>query len=194
MGSAVEEGKMKRLNRPQALLAVFLIAVLPGCASRPDEQINAAQAAMDEARGERAEIFAPADWTDAVTVWKEGQDLLEQEKFGEAASKFIRAKARFEKTRNIARSKREELAREVREQQGVINARYGLIQAELPNVSGADRRSLEEACRDIDQEMAGLNESIDKENFLEAQDKAQTVLRKVYEAQLKMQKMSRRKN
>jgi len=61
---------MKDLHRISLALCIILILTLAGCAARPDEQIEQATTARDQAIEQRAEKFAAADWARAEEIWE----------------------------------------------------------------------------------------------------------------------------
>ncbi|MBM3789816.1 MAG: hypothetical protein FJW35_05635 [Acidobacteria bacterium] len=175
---------------------VFLLAVVfSACASYPEEQLKQAQAAMDEAKELRTEVFAAADWEDAVKMWDEAQGHLKQEKFALAAPALLRAKNRFEKARGIAQAKRKSVLEEITNQQHTLNVRYATLKNDLAasRVSRSVRKGIEEACLDMDKQVESLAEQIEQGDLLQAQGTVQKALRELYQLELKFQEATRRR-
>jgi hypothetical protein len=160
-----------------------------GCASYPEEQLKQAQAAMDEALKHQPEVFAAGNWQDAKKAWDDAQALLSQKKYGQAAPLLITAKSRFVKSGQIAKDKREVLLREVTQDQQDINARHTSLRGELAvaRLSFPVRKSLEECCQRLEQQVAKLNTEIDQGDLVKARATAKETLKLVYEGQLKLE-------
>ena len=119
-----QEGNMASLRQLSILLAVLGSGWFLGCASRPEEAIREAQQAMDEARAVQAPNFAPGDWKSAQDAWDAAQAALAKQSYGQASSHLMQAKSRFEKARNIARAKRDDVKKEVGTLQSAVNKRF----------------------------------------------------------------------
>src|SRR5262245_39344683 len=119
----LREGTMRQA-RGLLLPLAFSASLLSGCSGRPDEQIQLAQKALNQAKEQHAAEFAPSEWKAAEQSWQEAQEVLGRERFSEATSLLIKAKARYEKARDVAKSKRGVVLKEVKGQQSAIDIRY----------------------------------------------------------------------
>jgi DNA repair exonuclease SbcCD ATPase subunit len=149
-----------------------------------------AQKAMDQAKEQRAEEFAPADWKTALQAWEDAHTLMSKQKYGEAGPLLLRAKSRFEKARDIARAKREDLRREIEGMQKTLDTRYASLKAgvESSKMSAAARKSLNETCKDIGQEIEKAKTQFDQGDYTQARSMVMTVMRRVYEAEKALEK------
>ncbi len=176
------------------LLAIALLVLSSllyhGCSSPPTEQIQAAEKSMQQAREFHAEEFAPSDWKNAQQAWNDAQGLIAKQKYGDATPLLIRAKSRFDKARDIARAKREDLRREIEGKRKTIDTRYGSLRSTMAgeNLSAATRKSLIESCKEIDIGIDKLKTALDQGDYTVANNTAMTTLRQVYEAEKEVEK------
>ncbi len=176
----------RRIALPMILL---LIITFLSCASKPEEQIQLAQKAMDQAKEQYAQEFAPTDWKNAVQAWEDAQGLIARESYGEARPLLLRAKSRFEKARDIAKGRRDELFKEIQGIQKAIDIRYRGVKTtlETAKLSTKAKKSLEDACKDIDSAIEKLNAEVASGDYTPAKFTAQRTLRAVYEAEKELQ-------
>ena len=167
-----------------------LSLILASCSSEPVEQLQLAQKAMEQAKVERAEEFAPTDWKTAQQAWQDAHSLMSKQKYSEAGPLLLRAKSRFEKARDIARAKREDLRREIDGMQKTLDTRYASLKAgiESSKISSSARKSLNETCRGIDQEIEKTKAQFDQGEYSQARSMVLTVMRRVYEAEKVLEK------
>lgn len=176
-------------------LSLLLFVTFSGCSSKPVEQIELAQKAMDEAKEQHAEEFAQADWKNAQQAWEDAQTLIAKQKYADAGTLLLRAKSRFEKARDIARSKREDLRREIDGMQKTIETRYGSLKtamaaAKLPPTI---KKSLDESCGSIDKAIEKLRTELGQGEYSQAKYTAQTTMRQVYEAEKEIEKAGKKR-
>jgi hypothetical protein len=162
---------------------LVLIAVY-GCSGNPEKEIKAAEQAMDEASSYHAEEVAATDWEHAMDAFKEGQAAVKNGK--PAKSHFIKARSRFEQTAAIAKSRQDDLAKEVSGLRLSIDERFSKVRAILEK--GGVRSSLLKQVNPIVAEAEAGNKSISdlvtQENYLQAREMAKEVQRKIYNAEL----------
>ncbi len=180
---------MTYLTRCSLATGVFFALIFTGCASYPEEQLKQAQAAMDEALKYQPEVFAGSDWKDAKKTWDDAQALLSQQKYGQAGSLLVTAKSRLAKAGQIASKNREVVLREVTNAQQEIGTRHASLKSELASLrlSSAVRKSLEECCLQVEQQIAKLNSEVAQGQIDKAQATAKETLKLVYEGQVKME-------
>jgi hypothetical protein len=180
---------MTHLPRCLFVACVLFGLICTGCASYPEEQLKQAQAAMDEALKHQPEVFAAGNWQEAKKTWDNAQELLTQQKYGQAAPLLITAKSRFAKAGQIARDKREVILKEVTQSQQDISVRHSGLRSDLAaaQLSTSVRKSLEDCCRQLEQQVERLNAEIGQGELIAAQATAKETLKLVYEGQLKLQ-------
>ena len=89
---------MERFRYSVSLMIVLAMAlVLVGCATPPDAEKSAAQAAMDAAVSAGADKYAAADFGAAKSLWDTAESQMKDKKYKEAKQGYIDAKAAFEK-------------------------------------------------------------------------------------------------
>jgi hypothetical protein len=174
--------------RPTPIVAFCLMIA---CSSKPDEQMNLAQKAMDQAKEQHAAEFAQNEWRSAEQAWEQAKQLNAKQQYSEAGSLFVTAKSRFEKARNVAKSKRDAVLRDVQIMQKTIDLRYKGLKSSLTAAEGklpaAVKKSLDESCRDIDKAVDKLKGDIEQGDYTAARTTAQTTIRMVYDAEKELE-------
>jgi Domain of unknown function (DUF4398) len=176
---------MKLTRRTPAGFGFYLTLAVYGCSSRPDEQLALAQKAMDQAKEQRAAELAPSEWRNAEDAWQKAQALISSQSYGEAQTLLIRAKSRFERARDIAKSKRDDLRKEVQGMENTIDLRYkslkdNIIRAKL---TPPRKQSLTDSCADIDKNIDKIKAEMEQGEYPRARETAQATLRQVFEAE-----------
>lgn len=177
------------MNRARILgcLAFSLALLAAGCSSPPDEQMNLAQKAMDQAKEQHAAEFAPTEWRNAESAWQQAKSLYDKQSYGEAGTLFVTAKSRFEKARNVAKSERDAVLRDVQGLEKTIDLRYKALKTGIDNsrasLSAARQKSLDESCKNLDTAVGRLKAEIEQGEYTAAKTTAQTTVRMVYEAE-----------
>jgi len=180
---------MTRLFRSFLIFGFLAALVCAGCASYPQQELSEAQAAMDQAKEQQAEVFASANWADAEKAWTEGQSLLTQQKFGLARASLARAKNRYEKAAEIAKAKRDRVLTDIKNDQRTANTRFAAMKIEFSEsrLPASVRKDLEVCCQELERQVEKLNSEIMGKDLAKAQATAKETLSKVYEAELKLQ-------
>jgi hypothetical protein len=172
-------------------LGVGLLLVSTACSSRPEDQIAAAQKSMEAAKEQRAAEFAPSEWADAEAAWKDAQALLAKESYSQAGARYQTAKGRFDKARNIAKSKRDAVIREVDGLQKTIDKRYATLKSGIESGGGRlspqRKKTLEDACKEIDKGVDRLKAEVGQGEYTAAKSTAQTTMRQVYDTEKELE-------
>ena len=166
---------------------LLILFVCSSCGSgNYEEEMNAAQQAMDKAKSIRTEDHAPADWKEAVQAWDQAQTAVKENK--PAKNLFLKARSRFEKATKIAESRRTTLSREVVDMQTSIDARFAKLKSdfEKARLKRAVRNKLQPVFTEVDECCASLSSLIEEEDYLEARTVAQDVNKKILNAELIM--------
>jgi hypothetical protein len=166
---------------------LLILLVCSSCGSgNYEEEMNAAQQAMDEAKSIRTEDYAPADWEEAVQAWDQAQTAVKENK--PAKNLFLKAKSRFEKAVKIAESRRTTFSNEVVDLQTSIDVRYAKLKSdfEKARLKSAVRNKLQPVFTELDEGCTSLSSLIEEEDYLEARTVAQDVNKKILNAELIM--------
>ncbi len=168
------------------LLALGLVLLLCFCAcGQPTEQIQQAQKAMDQAKEQHAEEFAAKEWNDAMQAWNQAQAALAKNSYSESSTALLRAKSRFEKARDIAKGRREDLLKQVTNLQKTIDLRYTAMKNNVQSakLSAAKKKEFEESCKEIDQAIEKLKSQLGSGDLTPAKFTGDTTLRNIYECE-----------
>lgn len=168
---------------------VLLTLACYGCASRPDEQIKAATDAMNQAMEQHADQYAPSDWKGAKETWDQAQSELAAQKYAAAGEDFLRAKARLLKVRDIAKSERESMQKEVMDIKANVDSNYPALKAAInaAKLTGAAKKEFQAACADIDKRIDLVNGLLSDGDYIQAKPAAQQTLQAIYFNQKKLQ-------
>jgi hypothetical protein len=179
---------MMKSRRYLIAIGLVLLLLCVAC-GQPTEQIQLAQKAMDQAKEQRAEEFAAKEWSDAMQAWNQAQAALAKNSYSESSAALLKAKTRFEKARDIAKGRREELLREVTGLQKTIDIRYNGVKTNLQTakISAKQKKEIEDSCKEIDQAIEKLKSQINSGDLSPAKYTAQTTLRAVYDAEKMLQ-------
>jgi hypothetical protein len=156
---------------------VLLSFSIYGCASRPDEQIQSATEAMNQAIDLRAELYVPTDWKAAKDLWDQAQDQLAKSQYSQAKATLLTARARFVKARDNAKTERESLLKQVNDLQANLTANYAAFKSNKQ--ASANKKDFQAACDDIDKRIGIIKEAVDKGDFLTAKTESQSALQAV---------------
>ncbi|HYK88373.1 MAG TPA: DUF4398 domain-containing protein [Acidobacteriota bacterium] len=179
---------MNKSHRNLITLGLVLALCCFAC-GKPTEQIALAQKAMDQAKEQRAEEFAAKEWNDAMQAWNQAQAALAKDSYSESSAALLKAKTRFEKARDLAKGRREELLKEVTGLQKTIDIRYTAVKSSLETakLSAKQKKDIEESCNDIDQSIEKLKAQIKSGDLAPAKFTGGTTLRAVYDIQQQLQ-------
>jgi hypothetical protein len=167
--------------------ALLAFALAAGCGSRSDASLQLTAKAQQQARDAQAATLAPADWTAAEQTHHRALDMIERKHHREANALLLKSKVGYERARDIARAKHDELVREIEGLRRTAELRCknldGWIETAGPKLPGARRDDLERACRQIHEKLALISEQIERDEFSEAKQLADLVLREVWQAE-----------
>ncbi len=188
------------MNRtiPLFTLPVFALGVfLAACSGRPEAQIARTEQAMQQAKDEHAQEFAPDDWGPADEAHSQAQTLLEQKKWVQAGPLLLKAQTGFQKARDVAKRKRADFIRDVQSTQGTALDRCKTIRefykVNLSRIPSPRRKGLEDACNAFDEKLAKVTSQLDQGQFQDAKTLAGTTLTEVLQTQLELEKLTGRK-
>ena len=169
--------------------AFFIFA----CSGKPVEYIEKTEKAMQQAKTEHAEEFASDDWKTGEEDMRTAQGLIEKEKWGDATKALLKAKAHFEKARDVAKGKRAVAIREIGDTQKVAESRCKVLKEALAanskKLSAAKRKEYEDACKAADEKIAKVSTQLQNGQYGDAKLLAGSTLREVWEAQKELDGM-----
>ncbi len=183
---------------------LFFLSTLPslallivGCSARPVDQIQRAERARGQAQAEHAEEFAPEDWKAGDDAWRSANAKIEQTKYGEATTLLLKAQTRFEKARDIAKGKREDTIKEIKNNRTTAELRCKTLKADLEKVGkklpAAKRQEFEDACKSAEEKIAKVQIQLDGGQYSDAKMTVGTTLREIWEAQKELEKATGKK-
>jgi hypothetical protein len=143
---------------------------------------------MEQATEQRADKFATADWDLAKEAWDEAEALVAKEQYSGTVTLYLRAKSRFEKARDIAQSKRETLLKQIKDKQGLIEARHAELaeRMEKARLSASRKKELEECCGELIKTIEKLKAEVKQGEYLLANDTSEEAMKLLQQAELKM--------
>ncbi len=180
---------MKHLQRFTAgLSALLLVLSTLSCASRPDEALKLAQAAMEQARQEQAADFAPSDWKSAQKAWDDAQAALAKQRYSEAAALLTTCKSRFEKAKTISKAKRDDARNEVSVLQNAVNTRFNVLKDSLgkSRLSGKALKELTQSCQDLEVAVGKFNSEVLADQLIQAKSSGQAAIARLAEIEKKL--------
>lgn len=142
--------------KKQLLVVLSTLLVLIGCASKPDQELTAAQSALDQAKAAEAETYAGADYQTATDTLKSAQAEMaaQDEKFAltrsyEKAKQLLAdAKSEAEAAASAAAANKEKVKAEAEAgqtaaQQAIDGAKTALAKAPKGKGTKADLEALQ---------------------------------------------------
>jgi hypothetical protein len=179
------------------VLPVLALALLSACSGRPEPQIRRTEQALQQAKEERAEEFAPQNWLPADEAYNEAQAMLAQKKWREATSLLLKAQAGFQKARDVAKVKRAGYIRDVQSTKGTAEDRCKELKefykANLSRIPSAKRKELEDTFKGLDEKLAKVAGQLEQGQYSDAKLLAEATLRELMETQGKLEKLTGRK-
>jgi hypothetical protein len=169
------------------LFIVFLAALGFSCSSRPEQELGAAQKAMEEADRQHASELAVTEYQSAKQTWDDAQAALSGSRYGEARPLLLKAKSRFAKAGELAKAKRDRILAEAQSLQSTVNVRYeslkGLIQSSKKNIPSKAGKSLDDLCLEIEQGVDKIKTEITQGEYAHAKASALNTMTKIDETE-----------
>jgi hypothetical protein len=173
-------------------LVLSLAFLIFACSPKPVDQIQKTEKAMEQAKAEHAEEFAPDEWKAGEDAWRAANAQIDQQKYGDVTATLLKAKTRFEKARDIAKGKRDEAIKEIKNTQKTAEMRCKALHDDLDKsgkkLSAAKRKEFEEACKAADEKIAKVTTQLENGQYNDAKYLAGSTLREVWEAQKELEK------
>lgn len=134
--------------------SVLIALIFSGCAKPPTQELDAAQAALDEAKNSEADIYAPKTYISASNSLQEARLKVEQQDYEGGKASAIQAKQFADRSRSEAEANKQTVRNDVQDQinrvsSGIADAR--LVIDSAPKGKGADE--------DLDQLRSGLGQA-----------------------------------
>ena len=171
---------MKSLNVSLILLFSVLAGfAFTGCASKPIDEIEMARLAMDKALNKQAPEYAPYDWDRAQMNWQEANALIQMGRYSEARDPLIRAVENYKKSQDVSNRRLESLQIEIKSMLPVLHKEIESFQQAGENlkIKAKIRKRIEAALPLIDEKIAAMNVSLDREDYLSARRYGEEALR-----------------
>jgi hypothetical protein len=179
------------------LPVLALVLLLAACSGRPEPQIARTEQALQQAKEERAEEFAPQNWGPAIEAYDQAQTMLAQKKWREATTLLLKAQAGFQKARDVAKVKRASYIRDVQSTQGAAEDRCKELKefykANLSRIPSTRRKELEDTFKGFDERFAKVTGQLGQGQYSDAKLLAEATLRELSETQGKLEKLTGRK-
>ena len=173
-------------------LVLSLALVFVGCAQPPEEEINAAQAALDGAKKAEADIYAPEAYAAAKQSLDDSRSKVEQEDYEGAKASALRAKEQADQAKSLADAAKPK----VRDEAQALVARLTPVLSDTksaagnaPQGKGADE-DLDQLRSDLGQAEASLSSaqnSLAAGKFKDALDQAKSADGKLSQVQASLQ-------
>jgi tetratricopeptide (TPR) repeat protein len=169
-------------------LSVLTSIFLVGCASKPTDELEMTRVAMDEAIGKQASEYAPSDWDRGEMNWQMANALIRMGRYDEARDVLVKAVSSFNKARDVSRRRLESLKIEINGMLPVLKKEVERIQkaSEDSRSSMKVRNRIEAALPLIDEKVASMNASLDREDYLLARRYGEEALRYVQDLKKKL--------
>lgn len=174
-------------NRIRIIVGIGLLALVGcyGCGvPSSEEEMKAAQAAMESAKEAYAEDLASSNWSEAMQAWEEGLAAVQEGK--PAKTHFLRARSRFEKTATIAKATGADMAKDISAMQMTIGERLTKVQSaiERGRTSAGILNQVRPLASEVEEGAASVESLMSQGNYLKAKILARDIQSKIYEAEL----------
>jgi len=185
---------MNKSHRNLIALGIVVLLCCYAC-GKPTEQIELAQKALDQAKEQRADEFAPKEYNDAQQAWGQAQTALSKSDYAAASALLLKARSRAEKARDLAKERRNALLKEITGLQKTIDIRYNSVKTSMSTakLSAKQKKEIEDSCKDIDQAIEKLNSQLNSGDLAPAKFTAQTTLRSVYDVEKAIESSGKKK-
>lgn len=171
------------------VLLVFASLISIGCAVRPEAEIEMAQTAMNDAKAQEAEQYAPDDWAKGMKAWDEAQGLLQDQRYDEAKALLVEVAGDFNTARDVAQERRQAMIQEVQNIQSAIQEQYPSLKDQINNrrVPSTLRKEIQDSTPWIDERIDIMEGAVDEQHYVQARDAGNEALSRIYELQAKIQ-------
>lgn len=170
-----------------AILALTLALFLAGCSGRPVDQIDRTEKAKAAAAAEAALEFAPNDWKEGEDDWAVASRALEQEKWGEASTALLKAKAHYDKARDIAQGLRAAAVKEINGTSETARIRLDALKKDLETgakkIPAAKLKTFQEAMKVAEDKLASAPTKMSEGHYQDAKLAAGQSLREIWDIQ-----------
>jgi hypothetical protein len=170
------------LPATMAILVLFFSA----CSGRPTDSIQRTEQAKAAAAAERADLFAPDYWSTAEKAMLEANVKLDEKDYGEAGNLLLRARTNYNKAKELAQSKRENLIKIVSGQRVTIGKRVQMDLVDNPaaaKLPPARKKELDARVKQIQDNSVLVGEHLKNGKYADAELLASKTLREVFEVQ-----------
>jgi hypothetical protein len=167
-------------------MMMFLVLFFSACSGRPTDSIQRTEQAKAAAAAERADLFAPDYWSTAEKAMQEANAKLDEKDYGEAGNLLLRARTNYNKAKELAQSKREDLIKRVNGSLVYIEKRVQLDLIDPPaagKLPPARKKELDARIQQIKDSSDLVKEHLKNGKYTDAEYLATKTQREVFEVQ-----------
>jgi hypothetical protein len=178
--------EIKMRTRFCLALSILLLLAFYGCAGSSALEMKEARKAMDEAKNLHADELAPQDFQQAQKSWEHAETAAKEGRTDAAKVMFANAKLYFLKSGKIAKSKRDDLSRQLRDIQLEISSSLDQVKSDLSkkHLSPRQQVRIKAITSEVAKDNASIEKMVNEEDFVKAVTTARDVQTKIYNAQL----------
>ena len=177
---------MKHARVFQLAMMLSLVVFFSACSGRPTDSIQRTEQAKAAAAAERADLFAQEYWSTAEKAMQEANVKLDEKDYGEAGNLLLRARTNYNKAKELAQSKREDLIKRINGTLVTIEKRTKLDLIDAPAVAKlppARKKELDAKIQEIKNNSALVSEHLKNGKYIEAELLAGNTQREVFDVQ-----------
>jgi hypothetical protein len=162
------------------LLSFALSVFLPGCAGDPSKELEQVRDAVDQARQDEVDKYAPDLFSQVEQTVDHAEDLIAQKKFGQARETLKEAKALIDSASSEAQTNMDNMGLEVEDLlstadqawQGLLQTREAAKKWNIPT----DKWELKEEMARWDQQLKHARSDYEQEDYYSAKQEVGKVL------------------
>jgi hypothetical protein len=177
---------MKQARVLLPAMVISLLLVFSACSGRPTDSIQRTEQAKAEAVAEHADLFAQEYWGNAEKAMQEANAKLDEKSYGEAENLLLKAKTNYNKARELAKSKREDLVKRVNGTLVTIGIRLKTDLLDSPlsgKLPAARKKEFDDRIKQIQDSAEKVREQLKNGQYNDAEILAGRTQREIFEVQ-----------